>query len=49
MRQGAGIAKSIVIGRHGILEISNSDMLGLEGPEIHQSGYATNARLFVLV
>ena len=24
-----------------VLQISNSNMLGLEGPESHQSGYAT--------
>ena len=27
------------------IEISNSEMLSLEGSEIHQSGYTTNARL----
>jgi hypothetical protein len=46
-RQGAGVAKLLAIGKRGILQISNSEMLGLEGPEIHQSGYATIARLFV--
>jgi hypothetical protein len=41
------VAKLLAIGKRGILQISNSEMLGLEGPEIHQSGYATIARLFV--
>lgn len=32
-------------GSRGTLEISNSEMLRLEGPESYQPGYATSARL----
>ena len=36
---------STTFGTRGISQNSNSDMLGLEGPESYQPGYATSACL----